>query len=66
MDAISVSKALELLVQAVQQATHNPIAMARLKEKLPSSLLRKPKEIETAASRTNKVKGKGKGWDHHN
>jgi len=65
MKPLTVNEGLEILLRVIQHVAFNPQALDRIRDKLPSAALRKPKEIEQAKRHMQKVRNRGRGWNHH-
>jgi hypothetical protein len=65
MENKSLYEAGDYLIRAIQQLLHDPHALNNIRQKLPK-LARKFQEAQANSAYINKVKSKGKGWNHHN
>jgi hypothetical protein len=64
-DKKSIYEAGAELMKALQQLLHDSHALYNIRQKLPEVALRKFQEIQANSAYQNKVRSRGKGWNHH-
>ena len=65
MDNKSIYEAGAELMKAIYQLLHSPHALNNIRQKLPEAATRKFQEIQANNAYINKVRSRGKGWNHH-
>lgn len=64
-DKKSIYEAGTELMTALQQLLHDSHALSNIRQKLPQVAIREFQEIQANNAHINKVRPRGKGWNHH-